>query len=365
VKPARRAPERRDAVGLVVLDSVSGASELASFSELAGLLDAGDLVVVNDAATFPGSIAARTVDGDPVELRLVEERPGGTFLAVAFGAGDWRIPTESRPPPPPLAAGDRLEAGGGALAEVIAIDARSPRLLELRFAGDPWAAIYGLGRPIQYSYLAGDLDLWSVQTIYASRPVAAEMPSAGRPLTWQLLIDLRRRGIALARLTHAAGLSSTGDADLDARLPLPEGYDIPEATAAAVARARSEGQRIVAVGSTVVRALESAARAGGGAVRSGSGRAELTIEPATPLRVVDTLLTGLHEPGVSHHRMLQAFAPRGALDRAWARAEAGGLRRHELGDLALIGPDLLEPRARPRRRVAERVTLAATCSWCS
>ena len=159
MKPARRAPERRDAVGLVVLDSLSGASELASFSELAGLLDAGDLVVINDAATFPGSIAARTAAGDPVELRIVEERAGGAFLAVAFGAGDWRTPTESRPPPPPLAAGDRLEAGGRALAEVTAIDPRSPRLLELRFAGDPWAAIYGLGRPIQYSYLAGDLDL--------------------------------------------------------------------------------------------------------------------------------------------------------------------------------------------------------------
>lgn len=339
---ASRAPDRRDQVGLVIVDSDVGASRLDRAGALPALLDPGDVVVVNDAATFPGSLSLVTGGGAPVELRLLEERPG-RFLAIAFGAGDWRTDTEARPPPPPLAHGDWLldPKTRRLVAAVVEIDRRSPRLLEVRFAGEPWELIYRLGRPIQYSYLESDLELWSVQTSYASRPVAAEMPSAGRPLSWTLIAALRRRGVEVVSLTHAAGISSTGDRQLDALLPLPERYQVPAATAAAVDRSRG---RVVAVGTTVVRALESAARAGEGRVLPGPGLATMRIEPDMPLAAVDTIVTGLHDAGVSHWRLLEAFARGDDLERAWAEAARAGFRAHELGDIAVIGPGLLAHR---------------------
>ncbi|MFO0744788.1 MAG: S-adenosylmethionine:tRNA ribosyltransferase-isomerase [Myxococcota bacterium] len=164
--------------------------------------------------------------------------------------------TEDRPAPPELRVGEVL-ALAGTTARVEAVSARSARLVTLVFeAPDVWSALYAHGRPVQYSYLGASLGLAAFQTPYATRPWAAEMPSAGRPLGAETLLALRRRGVGVATLTHAAGLSATGDAALDAALPLPERYDVPAATVAAIARVRAAGGRAVAVGTTVVRALE-------------------------------------------------------------------------------------------------------------
>lgn len=211
--------------------------------------------------------------------------------------------------------------------------------MALRFdrAGGPlYAALYRIGRPVQYAHQDRDLALWTVQTAYAGPPWAVEMPSAGRPLSWELLGALRRRGVELAWLTHAAGLSATGDPALDALLPLPERYRIPAATADAVHRARAAGRRVIAVGTTVVRALEGAARDRRRA--GGSGTTDLLIGPGTRLAAVDGLLSGIHAPSESHHRLLGAFAPPALLGAAWRRAQAGGYLRHELGDLCLVMP---------------------------
>jgi S-adenosylmethionine:tRNA ribosyltransferase-isomerase len=163
-----------------------------------------------------------------------------------------------------------------------------------------------------------------------------ELPSAGRPLTWSLLSELRRRGVALAALTHAAGLSAAGDPALDRALPLPERYEIPNSTAEAIAAAKARGGRVVAVGTSVVRALEGRADAHGGALTPGSGWTDLRIGPATRLRVVDGLLTGMHEPDTSHFELLRAFAPSSLLERAHAHATASGYLGHEFGDSSLI-----------------------------
>jgi S-adenosylmethionine:tRNA ribosyltransferase-isomerase len=226
-------------------------------------------------------------------------------------------------------------------ARVVGVSDVSPRLVRLRFDRDGdelWSALYRRGRPVQYSYVRAPLALWHVQTAYASRPWAAEAPSAGRPLTWRVLIEARRRGVALAALTHAAGLSSTGDPGLDAALPLPEAFDIPAGTVAAVARARSDGGRVVAVGTTVVRALEGAAEAGGGWLPAGEGRTSLRIDGHFRPRAVDGLLTGVHQPGESHFDLLKAFAPEPLLRRALAHAEDEGYLAHEFGDSCLILP---------------------------
>jgi S-adenosylmethionine:tRNA ribosyltransferase-isomerase len=185
---------------------------------------------------------------------------------------------------------------------------------------------------VQYSYLARPLELWDVQTPFAGRPWAVEPPSAGFAMSWQLLLSLRRRGVRFARLTHAAGLSSTGDAALDARLPFAERYEVPAATLHAVAEARGRGSRVVAVGTTVVRALESAI----GAPGARAGHTELRLGPGSRLHAVDDVLSGMHEPDTDHFYLLEAFAPRSLLLRANGLAETAGFLGHEFGDVMLV-----------------------------
>jgi S-adenosylmethionine:tRNA ribosyltransferase-isomerase len=267
---------------------------------------------------------------------------------VLFGAGDWRARTEDRPPPPELAVGDRLRFGSLG-ARVVARSALSPRLIDLALEGDRterWAALYREGRPIQYSYLQHELPLWAVQTVYAGRPWAFEMPSAGRPLSWEILLALRRHGVALAAVTHAAGLSSTGDPALDRALPLAERFEIPAATVHAVGEARARGGRVVAAGTTVVRALEGAV-ARWGELRAGEGETTLRLGPGHRPRVVSGLLTGVHGPGESHFELLGAFAPAPLLAAAAAQAEREGYLSHELGEAMLVLPGCLTAAARP------------------
>ncbi|MDB4992898.1 MAG: S-adenosylmethionine:tRNA ribosyltransferase-isomerase [Myxococcaceae bacterium] len=326
---------------LLVIDPASGDFTDAAVTELPRFLRKGDIVVVNDAATLPASLHG-TLGGAPIELRLAgapAEAPEGTFAAVLFGAGDWRTKTEHRASPPVARAGDVLTFAGALEATVIAVDDASPRLLVVRFdrAGARlWSALYVAGKPVQYAYIERELRLWDVQTSYASRPWAMEMASAGRPLSSSLLGSLAGAGVALAAITHAAGLSSTGDDALDARLPLAERYDIPEATVRAIADAKVAGGRVVAVGTTVVRALEGAAAANGGRLRAGEGTTSILLGPGFRAQVVDGLLTGMHEPTASHFALLQAFAPLGLLARAYALAEASGYLGHEFGDSNLI-----------------------------
>jgi S-adenosylmethionine:tRNA ribosyltransferase-isomerase len=166
------------------------------------------------------------------------------------------------------------------------------------------------------------------------------MPSAGRPLSWEILLGLRRQGVRWAAVTHAAGLSSTGDAVLDRALPLVERFEIPPATASAVDEVRRQGGRVVAVGTTVVRALEGAV-ALWGALRAGVGQTDLRLGPGHRLRVVDGILTGVHVPGESHFDLLGAFAPAPLLDAAASQAAALGYLSHELGEAMLLLPGAL------------------------
>jgi S-adenosylmethionine:tRNA ribosyltransferase-isomerase len=334
---AAGAPRARGERRLLLLNRHSGTIGDAQLDDLPSLVRPGDLFVVNDAATLPGSLPARWPSGATGEVRLVRARDDGrSWQAVAFGAGDWRTPTERRDPPQPLAADARLEVAG-LPATVTAVSRTSVRLFELVFENDAdvvWVAIYHRGRPIQYAHVREPLALWSVQTTYATRPWAAEAPSAGVPLDWSLLSALRARGVGLAAITEGAGLSSTGDAALDAALPLPERFEVPAATVRAIAAARARHGRVIAVGTSVVRALESAAASG--VLEPTAGDTDLIIGPGYRPRAVDGLFTGLHEPTASHFALLQAFAPRAQLAAAYAHAERGGYLGHEFGDTNLI-----------------------------
>jgi S-adenosylmethionine:tRNA ribosyltransferase-isomerase len=302
---------------LLVVDPRAGDWRDARVRDLPRHLSAGDLLVVNDAATVPASLAAVTARGEPVEVRLAAHLDDDRWRAVLFGAGDWHTRTEHRAAPPPVSRGERLRIAPELECLVEDLDPARPRLVVVRFSLDGaalWAALYRHGRPVQYAHVARALSLWHVQTPFASRPWAVEMPSAGRPLTWALLGELRARGVRLASLTHAAGLSSTGEPALDAVLPLPERFDIPELTVRAVAETRLAGRRVVAVGTTVVRALEGSAlladlreavACDSHALHSrdlvaGEGTTDLRIDARFRPRVVDGLLTGLHELGSSH-----------------------------------------------------------------
>lgn len=336
MRPAR---EPRGALSqrLLVVDAACATLSDRRFTELSALAREGDVWVLNDAATLPASLSGRAA-GQRVELRLSGERAPGRWQAVLFGEGSWRDDTDLRAPPPILRLGDVIELGGELTARVERVDPRSPRLLEVSFApeGDAfWRALYAVGRPVQYSYLARSMRLGELQTPYAARPWSVELPSAGRPLDARVTSALRAAGAELVALTHAAGLSATGDPALDALLPLPERYEIPERTAGAIECARREGRRVVAVGTSVTRALEGSFAAHG-EVRAGAGETDLVLSERTPRRVVDALLTGAHDPSSSHYALLRAFAPAALLERA-ARASAElGYLAHELGDSWLV-----------------------------
>jgi S-adenosylmethionine:tRNA ribosyltransferase-isomerase len=337
--PARWPREEPARERLLVIDPRTATLRDARIGDLPQLFRPADLMVMNDAATLPASLSGRGPRGEPIEARLLGELASGAFRAVLFGDGDWRVRTEDRAPPAPLEPGARL-AFEGLSATVERVSRLSPRLVELRFdrsGADLWLGLYRAGRPVQYAYTAGPVELWHGQVPYASRPWAMEMPSAGRPLRWDLLLGLRERGVRFAHLTHAAGLSSTGDPTLDAALPLPERFEIPASTAWAVSDARARGGRVVAVGTTVARALEGAV-AHGGALAAGAGETDLILGPGYRLRVLDGLLTGTHEPSASHFALLHAFAPAALLARASEHAERAGYLTHEFGDSWLVLP---------------------------
>jgi S-adenosylmethionine:tRNA ribosyltransferase-isomerase len=324
---------------LLVAEAGGGIRHLPR-AALSSLFEPGDLVVANDAATLPASLqGTHESSGGHIEVRLagrVRPRDPARFIALMFGAGDHRLRTEDRPPPPPLSPGDRLALGP--LVAMVEQTLGHPRLVLIRFAGARADLVRGLvrhGRPIQYTHAPEPLALWDTWTRFAATPIAFEPPSAGFALDWRTLAAWRGRGVGFATLSHAAGLSSTGDAELDRRLPLDEFYDIPKSCAAAVFEAKRGGRRVIAIGTTVVRALEAAASADG-AVRAGVGIARGRIGRGARLQIVDAILTGVHQPGESHFELMKAFADDDRLARIHASAEERGYCGHEFGDSVLI-----------------------------
>ena len=342
---AATAPRPAKDVRILVIDGGSGDMRVVTSAELPDLFEPGDLLVVNDAATLPASLTGRTARGEDVELRLVAQNGDRQWTAALFGGGSFRTRTEDRPAPPRVAPGDRLLFASGLTARVEGFRPETSRLVEIELAveGEPdapaarvWAALYRAGRPVQYAYVPDPLALWDIQNVYAGRPWAVEMPSAGRALRVATLLELQRRGVEIARVTHAAGLSSIGDATLDALLPLPERNEVAEETWEAIARARRRGGRVVAIGTSTVRALEGGARDG-----RRSGVTDLRIGPGTRRAIVDAVLTGVHDADTSHHALLGAFASIPLLERALTRAEEEGLLGHELGDACLVWGHIL------------------------
>ena len=321
--PAELRGRRRDGVRLMVIDRAAGTIAHADFIELGRFLRARDLLVVNRSRTIPAAFTARRDSGALVQLRIcVRHRADWHVLAV-------------QPDPPhhnvPLHAGERLHVDG---VDTIVRGSRAdlPLLWRIDPVPDGLERILRIGEPIRYSYVPAPVPMTHYQTVFAGEPGSAETPSAGRSLSWELLLALRRGGIDLADIILHTGLSSLQDDDVDAEHPLfEEWFSIDAGVAESVNRA----SRVIAVGTTVVRALESAATRDG-QVHAMRGWSRLRLGPGSRLRVVDALLTGFHEPQASHFDLLRAFLDEGLLKRAYREAIANQYLWHEFGDLCLI-----------------------------
>jgi S-adenosylmethionine:tRNA ribosyltransferase-isomerase len=312
--PAEERGSGRDDVRLLVAWRSSGELLHAAFAELPELLTPGDLLVVNTSSTLP---AALPTSGG-LRIHLSSPAPPNGWL-VELRAGDERFTGGDE--------GDVLALPGNASATLLQRDGRLWRAeLDLPSPVPHYLARHG--RPIRYRHTARDWPLESYQTVYANAPGSAEMPSAGRAFTPELITQLVAAGIDVAPLVLHTGVSSleTGER------PHAEWLSVPRFTAERAELARSLGGRVIAVGTTVVRALESA----GG--EPAEGWTDLVIDPDTRIEQVDGLLSGFHDHDSSHLQMLEAIAGRDLLERSYDEATRRGYLRHEFGDLHLILP---------------------------
>ncbi|MEA2784710.1 MAG: S-adenosylmethionine:tRNA ribosyltransferase-isomerase [Candidatus Eremiobacteraeota bacterium] len=319
---ATTTPERRglarDGVRLLVTDLAKRTQHDAAFPELPWFLRRGDLLVVNDSATLPAALLAWRAGGASYPLHLSTHVGDELWIAE---------PREA------VVAGERAAlAAGGSATFLAPVDAVHDRLWYTTLSTpEPLAEFLARhGAPIRYKYVPETLPLGDYQTIFARVPGSAEMPSAGRPFSRRSLDDLRQAGVAIASITLHAGVSSPERHER----PYRERFEVPASTALAVNATRLHGGRVVAVGTTVVRALESAV--GGGEATAGGGWTDVIVTRERGVAVVDGLLTGFHEPEASHLDLLRAFCGDELLERAYAHAVDGGYLWHEFGDVHLL-----------------------------
>jgi S-adenosylmethionine:tRNA-ribosyltransferase-isomerase (queuine synthetase) len=312
----------RDGVRLLVSRTAAGEISHHRFRALPRLLLPGDLLVVNTTATMPAQVRASA----ELAVHFSSPRPDGSWLVELRQLKDKISMPNGRGTP-----GQSLILPGGAVLTLAGKETGRLWRARLSVAVVPYLLEHGV--PIRYSYVPREWPLAAYQTVFARSPGSAEMPSASRPFGLSMVAELVSRGVMIAPLTLHCGVSSLeGEED-----PYPEPYDVPPATADLVNHVRARGGRVIAGGTTVVRALETAAL-GSGRVAASSGWTSHVVTPETGVHAVDGLLTGLHEPRSSHLRMLAAFAGPDLLGRCYQAAIDGGYLWHEFGDVHLLLP---------------------------
>lgn len=331
---AREPPEARgltrDAVRMMVAHRGSGDLHHSTFTLLPRFLEDGDLVVVNVSGTIPAAVDGMAPDGTRLVVHLSTRLSDDRWtVELRRPAGDTTVRWGDEPRPA------TVHLGEGANLELLRPHLGSTRVWEARlFLPGPalgWLAAHG--RPIRYAYVDRLWPLSAYQSAYATQPGSAEMPSAGRPFTPEVITRLVAKGIAVSPIVLHTGVASLESDEL----PYPERVVVPDATAARVNATRAAGGRVVAVGTTVVRALESAVGADG-ALAPIDGWTDLVVTPERGVQAVDGLLTGWHEPEASHLLMLEAVAGREVLERSYAASLAEGYLWHEFGDVHLLLP---------------------------
>ena len=323
-EPAEVRGSGRDDVRMLVAEP-SGLSH-QRFRDLPQSLQPGDLLVVNTSATLPASLRA----SNGLEVHISTEAPHGKWVVeVRIADGVASRPLGDEPPP-------TLHLAGGGRVDLLRpyTDGDPGRLWLARVQVDrplyEYLAVHG--EPIRYSYITEPWPIEAYQTVFGTVPGSAEMPSAARPFTHEIVTKLAVAGVPIAPITLHTGVSSL-ESDED---PYPEWYSVPKHTARLVNTTRAAGGRVIAVGTTVVRALESTAT--GGIGHAGSGWTDLVITPQHDMNVVDGLITGWHQPDSTHLAMLHAIAGHNVITDSYLAAIEAGYQWHEFGDLHLILP---------------------------
>lgn len=323
--PPERRGIRRDHVKMMILDRITGNVRHDQFFHLSNYLKQGDLVVLNNSRTLPAILQAKLLREtklleEKVEIRLARRRDKEVW-DVLIVADEIKL-------------GDTLQFSSDLSAIVIEYTGSSPlRTIQFSKKGtELFNQIYALGEPIRYEYIHQPWELDYYQTVFASIPGSVEMPSAGRAFSWELLFNLQRNGIQLDFIQLHTGLSYLLDDELETS-PTDnyEKYHLSERTLEKIVQTKASGGRVIAVGTTVVRALESAAMTG-----VLSGVTNLYINQSFPLKFVDGIITGFHEPKASHLDMLTAFLPQELLWNAYDEAIKNRYLWHEFGDMNLI-----------------------------
>ena len=335
--PARTSKRYFDKTKLLIISDKTPTH--VQLGDLPSYLSSGDLVVVNHSGTLPSSFRGKiTRTQESVEIRLAAFQGSNVhnlqnWLAFSFGAGDWKTPTEKRGLVPKLIEGDTIVFSQDLSARIVEV--KHERLLRIKFLSDHLEqALHLHGCPIQYSYLSSNLKIWDQQTIFSGPSISVEPPSAGFQFTWDMIFRLRKKGVRIASILHSAGITSTGSVELDALLPLDEWYEVSEEAAQEVRLAKRHGKKVLALGTTVLRALESSVRQG--EVQASNGLTNLKIHPKYKLQTATSLFTGMHEIGTSHMEILNAFCGCDTVIEAYREANEYGYKGHEYGDVTLL-----------------------------
>jgi S-adenosylmethionine:tRNA ribosyltransferase-isomerase len=318
----------RDAVRMMVARRGDPLLTHTTFALLPAFLEPGDLVVVNTSGTIPAAIRATDPAGHPLVVHLSTQIDDRHWVVEPRRIEGSTTARWGEDPPPRHV---RLDADATATLLEPYGEARRLWIAELDLPRPvlTWLTVHG--RPIRYGYVDRPWPISAYQNVYATEPGSAEMPSAGRPFTTEVITRLVAKGIGVSPIVLHTGVASL-EAD---ELPYPEHARVPAPTAERVNATHADGGRVVAVGTTVVRALESAVD-GLGIVHPFDGWTDLVITPRRRIRAVDGLLTGWHEPEASHLLMLEAVAGRELLERSYEASLAEGYQWHEFGDVHLI-----------------------------
>jgi S-adenosylmethionine:tRNA ribosyltransferase-isomerase len=319
----------RDAVRMLVSYRSNGVIEHTSFRNLPTILAPGDLLVVNVSATLAAEVSATDSSGKSLDLHFSTKMPEGRWTVELRSGGEPWFGAET---------GEVISLAVGATALLVAPFSSHPLGTRLWLAeiDTPVPLLSYLaehGRPIQYKYVDGRWPISAYQNVWSIEPGSAEMPSAGRPFTAETVTRLVAGGVAVAPVLLHSGVASLQASEP----PYPEYFLVPVATARQVNETRREGGRVVAVGTTVVRALESVVDSNG-LVSAACGWTDLVVAPERIVRSIDGMLTGWHEPEASHLAMLEAVAGRELLAASYEAALAEGYLWHEFGDVHLILP---------------------------
>lgn len=317
----------RDRVRMMVCDAQSGQLVHTRFDRILDHLRPGDALVVNVSKTMPAALDATTVNGAKVVVHLSVPLPDGLWtVEVRTPAGHGTLPGPSLEP-------QTLKLGRGGEVRLLARHLRSPRIwvacIDLPGRVEDYLEMHG--RPIRYGPEAQQIPISAYQTVFANEPGSSEMPSAGRPFTNELVVRLMAKGVSVLPIVLHCGVASFEASET----PTEERYRVPQASATIANALREAGGRTIAVGTTVVRALETV-RGDDGSLNAGQGYTDLVIAPGANVESVDGLLTGWHEPGASHLAIVEGVAGRRNTENMYREAVASGYLWHEFGDVCLI-----------------------------